>query len=261
MQNKPLKQSLIKTEVYQQYCQAHNTFFESGLEPQNRALYPFLNDEEYRACEQLRKAKQQQRHRIIKWLDYYMQQEDLVIIFGTQSFNDIALDKSFDARAKAVQRMLSQFVDYASNVDYGKENEREHYHFIVIARKDQVKEVEWKKNKKGRLYSGSLPCTESYTVLGWQNWQVINREDPHIKSKLSGYIAKLVNHSLKVQQTKLGYKRNSPYQAFQADLKDLRFESRKKGGLEEKDYENAYKWVENRQVMEWLQDSLNHCMP
>ena len=261
MQNRTLKQTLIKNEVYQLYCQAHNVFFENGQDPKKRENYPFLNDEEYQACEQLRKAKQQQRHRIIKWLDYYMLQEDLVIIFGTQSFNDDALERSFDARAKAVQRMLSQFVDYASNVDYGKENEREHYHFIAIATQEQVKEVDWQKNKRGRFYTSCLPMTEPWTKYGWQNWQVINRKDPHVKNKLSGYIAKLVNHSLKVQQTKLGYKRNSPYQAFQADLKQLRFESEKKGGLEQKDYQNAYKWLENRKIMEWLEDPLTYSSP
>lgn len=261
MHNKELKQDLIVKEVYQQYCETHNAFFISGLDPSDRSLYPFLNDAEYKACEQLRKAKQQQRGRIIKWLQYYMQQKDLVIMFGTQSFNDEALQRSFQARAKQIQLMLTQFVDYVSNVDYGKENEREHYHFIAIARPEQVKEVDWSINKLGRVYSSSIPCTESFLKLGWQNWQVIDQNDPRICEKLSAYEAKLVNHSLKVHQTKLGYKRKSPYQAFLADMGAVRLESKKKGGLTEKDYENGYKWLENRQMMEWLEDPLTYSMP
>lgn len=262
MHNRDLKQELITKEVYQQYCNAHNEFYINGLNPEDRKLYVFLNDTEYKACNQLRRAKQIQRNRIIKWLDYYMKQSDLIILFGTQTFNEKALTKSRQARAKAIQRELTQFVDYVSNIDYGKQHEREHYHFIVVVRPEDLKEVTWSIDKKtGRPYALSLPVTENYLSLGFQKWEKIDLNDPKISEKVSGYIAKLVNHSLKVEQTKLGYKRNSPYQAFLADLTNLKNKRDKNLMLTENDYIQAYKWLDNRQLMEWLEDPIKYSLP
>lgn len=262
MHNRELKQELITKEIYQQYCNVHNNLFINGLDPEDRKHYVFLNDAEYKACNQLRRAKQIQRNRIIKWLDYYMKQKDLIILFGTQTFNESALKKSRQARAKAIQRELTQFVDYVSNIDYGKQNEREHYHFVVIARPEDLKEVTWSIDKKtGRPYVLSFPITEQFLTLGYQKWEKIDLNDPKIGEKVSGYIAKLVNHSLKVEQTKLGYKRNSPYQAFKADFRHLKVRSRCHLPIRQEDYSDAYKWLENRQIMEWLEDPINYSVP
>ena len=215
MHNRELKQDLITREVYQQYCDAHNQFFTSGLNAEDRALYVFLTDEEYQACEQLRWCKQKQRKKIMEWLDYWLKVPDIVLMFGTQTFNDETLQKTESARAKAVQRMLTQFEDYASNIDYGKESGREHYHFIIVADKQIADSVEWKKNKRGRKYASTIPGAEKYLALGNQNFQLIDTSQPKFAEKLAGYIAKLVNHSLKVKQSRLGYKRDSAYQGYQ----------------------------------------------
>lgn len=254
MHNKELKQDLINKEVYQQYCSAHNEFYTSGLNAEDRALYVFLNDEEYKACAQLRRCKQVQRQHITEWIQYWLKVPDVVLLFGTQTFNDEALEKSPAARAKAIQRMLTQYEDYVSNIDYGKESGREHYHFIVAVKKQLVQNVEWKVNKRGRKYASTIPGAEKYLSYGNQNFQLIDTSENKFSEKLAGYIAKLVNHSLKVKQSRLGYKRDSTYQGYQKAKNYLKqphlsAEKRLNG------YERLESWITDRKMM-WLFDGL-----
>lgn len=248
MHNRELKQDLINREVYQQYCTAHNEFYQNGLNPDDRALYVFLTDEEYQACAQLRWCKQRQRNHITEWLDYWLKVPDVVLLFGTQTFTDEALEKTPAARAKSIQRMLGQFEDYVSNIDYGKESGREHYHFIVVADKQIIDSVVWKKNKRGRKYASTIPLADKYLHLGNQNFQLIDTSKPNFVKKLAGYIAKLVNHSLKVKQSRLGYKRDSAYQGYQkaknyVKSREISLESRLNG------YQRLDAWVNDRKMM------------
>lgn len=248
MHNRELKQDLINREVYQQYCSAHNEFYTSGLNAEDRALYVFLTDEEYQACAQLRRCKQVQRQHITDWIQYWLKVPDVVLLFGTQTYTDEALEKTPAARAKAIQRMLTQYEDYVSNIDYGKKTDREHYHFIVVAEKSLLENVEWKTNKRGRKYASTIPLAEKYLSYGNQNFQLIDTRENKFSEKLAGYIAKLVNHSLKVKQSRLGYKRDSAYQGYQkaknyVKSREISLERRLNG------YKRLDAWINDRKMM------------
>lgn len=249
MQSAELKKSLVSSGVYKQYCDVRFALYQAEKDVTDRSLYPFLSDDEFKACCQLLDAKTKQRKRITQWLDYWLKVDDVVLLFGTQTFNDKALSRSFTARQKDIQRMLTQYEDYCSNVDYGTENEREHYHFLVAVSKDLLQSVEWKTNKRGRKYASSIPKSEKYLSLGHQNWQLIDFDDDAIEEKLAGYIAKLVNHSIKVKQTKLGYKRDSTYKLFQKENENWSKLSKVHGEMSDRDYAEMYAWRDDRKLM------------
>ena len=94
----------------------------------------------------------------------------------TLTFDDDTLSKtSAETRRRYVQRfLLSQGCYYVANIDYGKENGREHYHAIVVA--DFIYMNEW---KYGFVYTETIKN--------------------HTKSatKLAKYVSKLTNHAIK----------------------------------------------------------------
>ena len=95
-------------------------------------------------------------------------------IFLTLEFNDDVLrDTKSDTRRKYVQRYLKSISDkYVANIDFGKENHREHYHALVL--------IDWIDEKWDYGYI-------------WRE-KVRSYSNP---KKLSKYIAKLTNHAIK----------------------------------------------------------------
>lgn len=97
-------------------------------------------------------------------------------IWLTLTFNDDTLAKtSQETRRKYVARYLkSQSNYYVANIDFGKENEREHYHAVVVG--DHLDLGQW-------LYG----------------YAFTERIKNHINApfKLSKYVSKLTNHAIK----------------------------------------------------------------
>lgn len=52
--------------------------------------------------------------------------------FVTLTFDDDHLNKGYKYCRLKVKRWLTQFEDYCGNVDYGLENDRLHFHFVVL---------------------------------------------------------------------------------------------------------------------------------
>jgi len=101
-------------------------------------------------------------------------------VFLTITFNDKCLNSTtIDTRRQYVKRYLNTFKrDYIANIDYGKENEREHYHALLQCESIPVgKDCLWVKKERGSVYS----------------LKVINPN----ASKLSEYIMKFTNHATK----------------------------------------------------------------
>ena len=124
------------------------------------------------------------------------------IYFCTFTFNDYYLDKSERTQKDLIKRSLYSFdinIKFVLNVDYGSKNERLHYHGIIATDSDL---------DLRQFLKLSYPCFTSCDKVP------ITTND--IK-RLSKYINKLTNHSLK-ESTKsrrllsnfLGYERLSP---------------------------------------------------
>lgn len=100
-------------------------------------------------------------------------------IFLTLTFNDTTLSNTTDKERRiAVVRYLKSFkTEYVANIDFGKENHREHYHALILA--DKINYKKW--NKYGNINGKKIRL----------------RDIDNVKTKLAKYIAKLTNHAIK----------------------------------------------------------------
>ena len=101
--------------------------------------------------------------------------------FITLTFSEefLARDTTEETRRRYITRFLkSETLEYIANLDYGKKNEREHYHAIVRIGKP----IDFKKYQK--IFKSNI------------NAERIILKDTSVKL-LSKYINKLTNHALK----------------------------------------------------------------
>jgi len=174
------KQTLLKLKnngalklygIYKREC------FLSELNPDPQFCfdtYPdfFSSIEEVLLCARYSKNYYNRNTRLTKKIEKLITDYDEPV-FITLTFNDSSLDfLSYDTRRKRVREWLkSQGSLYVANVDYGKENGREHYHAIINKKVD--------------------PLTWSY---GSCNVKLIFNKNCKALAK---YINKLTNHALK----------------------------------------------------------------
>ena len=97
-------------------------------------------------------------------------------LFLTLTFDDNTLSNTNSlTRKKYVSRCLKMMSKYyVANIDFGRENEREHYHAVVVA--DKVSQDMWQ-----------------YGNLDWQRIKVSNKS----VARVPKYINKLTNHAIK----------------------------------------------------------------
>ena len=100
-------------------------------------------------------------------------------LFLTLTFNDETLNNtSADTRRQYVRKYLKRFkCSYVANIDFGKENGREHYHAVINTSRIELKD--W------RIY-GNINVE-----------RVRNNRIELSKTRLSKYISKLSNHAIK----------------------------------------------------------------
>lgn len=96
-------------------------------------------------------------------------------IFLTFTFSDYTLSHTCsNTRRQAVRRFLSQYnTEYVANIDFGKQNGREHYHALILA-----DNVDYSAYKYGSLNGKRVRSSNDYV-------------------KLAKYISKLTNHAIK----------------------------------------------------------------
>ena len=96
-------------------------------------------------------------------------------LFLTFTFDEIVLQKTnADTRRQKVIRYLKSYnVPYVANIDFGKQNGREHYHAII-----QTDNVDYSLYDYGALNGKKIVSTSDNV-------------------KLAKYISKLTNHAIK----------------------------------------------------------------
>lgn len=187
-----------------------------------------FTDIELKNCEQLRRNKKEQTNKIKLFLDYYTKyRNDCEIYFGTYTYDD----KKFKGKIETLKRQIiktinndKNVIDYVINIDYGKENERQHFHSIEIRLKDK-KHNHIKVNRKvsDTKYTTGLKLITNQLQDYEQKYGFYDMEPCKItrkdKTKISKYISKLVSHSVKVKQSYLSKKKGSDFQRWQKDRK------------------------------------------
>lgn len=101
--------------------------------------------------------------------------------FVTLTFTDDTLNSTtFETRSRYVKRYLKSYgVPYVANVDYGKDNEREHYHAVIGTQTLNYKD--W--NSNGAINGKKIIKKKNLDSNG--------------DLKLAKYITKLTNHAIK----------------------------------------------------------------
>lgn len=179
------KNTIIKNGVYDVFLQEKRRLYLKGLDPNNKNNYLDLFDEDtIITCFKIYNANKARKRygleELIKWcfvIDKSNHYKNYNIIFGTLTFSDRVLEKtSKETRRQYVSRFLAKNCEsYIANIDYGKRNEREHYHFVALS-KEEIEKDSWK--------------------YGFDSYRKIE----HTKSELQrakNYILKLNNHSYK----------------------------------------------------------------
>ena len=155
----------------------------------------------YKECEKIIKARYKKASRVKTKLSQMLRKNDTVV-FLTLTFNDETLrDTTDETRRRYVTRYLKSFAsDYVANIDFGKQNGREHYHAVANARaplgewskygfilSEYVKDVktDCKPRNVPKRYK-DLPLDEQRRLMSIDD-----------EKRLSKYIAKLSNHAIK----------------------------------------------------------------
>lgn len=99
-------------------------------------------------------------------------------LFLTLTFNNVYLSKTtFSSRRVAISRFLKQFnVPYVANVDFGAQNEREHYHAVI-----QLEHIDYSLYSFGAINGKKIYLDDNLDCV----------------SRVAKYVAKLTNHAIK----------------------------------------------------------------
>lgn len=97
-----------------------------------------LFNDNFEECNKMYNCISRRKTRLFKkllyWFYYITKEDDKLLIFGTLTFTDDVLKKtSKETRRRYVARFLNDnSIHYVANIDFGKKDDREHYHFIAL---------------------------------------------------------------------------------------------------------------------------------
>lgn len=160
------------------------------------------DSDSFELCRKFYLARQAKQRRLFKRISKFFNRG--FAFFVTLTFDNYYLHAlSFYSKREAVTsffRSLNAF--YIANVDYGKQNDRIHYHAFVVL--ESVPDNVVVKKIGNRIF---------YNISGWRygfsSFAIINGSDTDIK-RVSRYINKLVNHAVKDSADKIIYCRKVP---------------------------------------------------
>lgn len=261
---------LYSKPVYQQYKKVNK--------------YIDISWEEYQAYELLRKSRSKQRQEIKDQLAFWVLM-DYEIIFNTYTFNQTSynyFNEDIDKMQTSLTRILAKYTDdYIGNIDYGKQNDRIHFHVLEAYKKDGLHKIKeeivrtniineldiayptenkehildltkidvkdkWTKKVLNIITSSSITWNLKY---GFTYPELIEYNSKSY-ARLPCYLAKLTNHTLKVKNKRLFKKRlkkgtlnGSQYKRYKWYLDKTNTKSTEATLMQ---YVNVLKAVENR---------------
>lgn len=204
------KQEVLKNGTYDNYMRYKRYQYDvinsdSGITEQalqrSIELEQQFSDEEFTECKRIygnaHKRTQRIRRRVREWFDIGN------VYFITLTFSDSALERTSDKyRRNEVTRFL-QSLDcvYCANLDFGDLHNREHYHAIICT-KDLIKGPVIKYEKVTKKGVKSYYTIDALELKPWQErfGYTFCQEcmlDESDQMRLTRYLAKLTNHSIK----------------------------------------------------------------
>lgn len=209
MKDKERRKQLLEDGTYKKYINKRKKLISNGVVFINNygqldtSLFDIPRNDLI-ICERIRRCYKEQREKVENHIMYLFNKSAYDLYFVTFTFSDETMYKTNeDTRKRTIRRILTNCDDYIVNIDYGKENERVHYHSVVAIQKGTYQTRIINRHIK-------LSFLDSYT-LGNYDVKVIRRTEKS-KKKIPRYIAKLTMHSVKVKQKYISVKKGSEYQ-------------------------------------------------
>lgn len=239
MKNPELRKELIEKGKFKNYSIKRKELIDvlgyqefSELSQDEQIKLYSLNPNEIAENERIRSCKKKQRDKIKDHITFLFD-TNTTLFFATFTFNDKTLKTTKrETRKRVLTRLLKNFDDYIINIDYGTENEREHYHAILSIKKPNIFYDETNHIKIDEL--------EKYNY-GFYHLEEIRRDEID-KKRLSEYITKLTFHSIKVAQSYVSVKKGSNYQKWK-EIKEMAKDQGKKKTLFRTDLDDEFYYL------------------
>lgn len=193
-----MKNTIINNGIYEEYKSERNRIYrEKGdvLNAINYEIFSFYETEVFQECQSIYSAEHQRKTRnfdyICRWyfgMEYMPKFKDCKLIFGTLTFSDKVLERTnSDTRRQKVRRFLQKnAIHYIANIDFGKQNGREHYHFLALT--ENGIEGKWKsglaKYENVKLNKNDIKATKNYLLkLNNHSFKDTTRQQRLIKDR------------------------------------------------------------------------------
>ena len=205
--NRQLESEIYNLELEQELYGLDNTEKLEELEQKKDKVKRFQNlydekinsytEEEIREAERVNDAGHKRTKRLKDRISMYLENENA--IFLTLTFRpDVLENTTPQTRRDYVRKFLkSQCKYYVANIDFGKLNEREHYHAVVVPIFEKI---------NGETYRKKCGSIDFERV-----WHKVDESDYENTSKrLAKYVNKLTNHAIKetTHQNRVIYSKN-----------------------------------------------------
>lgn len=193
-----MKNTIITNGVYENFLSYKKYLYLLDKSQNNREKYQgYFSDDELDECFKIYNATRQRKrnnwYELCKWvyaIDKIPRYKNSKILFGTLTFTNETLAKT---NPRTRQRYITWFLKdrslhYIANIDFGKKNNREHYHFVALV-DEKLSCKDWK--------------------YGSSKFQFVALESKDLK-RTKNYLLKLNNHSYKdsTKQTRIIRDRN-----------------------------------------------------
>jgi hypothetical protein len=187
-------------DIYQIYC---NKLIKNGYDLKELNNYEnfknIFNESEFKEILNEKQRRKNKRYRtknkyieILK-INSLIDNENKKIVFGTITLNDKSLKLKENTYIKKIHNWLKKhFIIAILNKDYGKKNEREHYHFIGLT----IEDLESKNIKSKKGYEIFELKNKDYT-MGFEPTLCLIDNNMNDSKQTINYLLKLNNHSSK----------------------------------------------------------------
>lgn len=148
----------------------------------------------FHECEKIVDSDKQRKKRLRKRIERIMEKGSAYFVTLTFSDHSLASTDPKTRRTYVARFCKSISPDFVGNVDYGKQNGREHYHIVMYS--SLLGDIKYKFTKRY-----GWVCSDAVQFADWSNYGFYSIKscgtDYVDKQKLAWYVSKLTNHAIK----------------------------------------------------------------
>lgn len=145
-------------------------------------------------CNKIVDADKQRKKRLRKRIERIMSKGKAYFVTLTFSDDTLSTTDEKTRRTYVTRFIKDRSPDFVGNVDYGKLNGREHYHFVMCS--DRLDDIKYIYTKQYGWICSDCPQFAEWSKYGFYSIKSCGNEKVD-QQKLSWYISKLTNHAIK----------------------------------------------------------------